>query len=277
VGLETINLTPCVGTEIRSDARTLLSGAVSGEVRAVLEKRGVVIFRDVNFSDIDMVAFAKSLGNVRMGRGGEDSDNAVLKVTLDKKESPLLAEYFWGSFYWHMDDTYADVPPLATLLTPRALSTTGGETEFANTYAAYDHLPEEKKKSIEDLRVIHKMESAHRIYNKTPTREQVAYWRTFESKTHPLVWRHRTGRRSLVLSTSATQVVGMDVADSRALLQELTAWTSQSRFVYQHHWKMGDLLIWDNTGTMHRALPYAADSGRKLHRVTLDGEEPLAA
>jgi alpha-ketoglutarate-dependent taurine dioxygenase len=207
-----------------------------------------------------------------MGRG-----TAVLKVTLDKKESPLLAEYLWGTFYWHMDDTYADVPPLATLLAPRALSETGGQTEFANTYASYDDLPEERKRFVERLKVIHKMESAHRIYNKTPTPEQVDYWRTFEPKTHPLVWRHRTGRKSLVLSTSATQVVGMHENESRALLQELTEWATQPRFVYQHQWRMGDLLIWDNTGTMHRALPYDADSGRKLHRVTLEGEESLAS
>jgi alpha-ketoglutarate-dependent taurine dioxygenase len=269
-------LTPRLGSELKTDAKTLLTGTVSREIRALLEQRGVIIVRNAEFSDADMVTFARSLGKMRMSRGATETDG-VLKVTLDKKESPMLAEYFLGTFYWHMDDTYADVPPLATLLTPRALSSVGGQTEFANTYAAYEELPEEKKRAIDGLRVVHKMESAHRIYNKNPTPDQVNYWRSFESKTHPLVWTHRTGRKSLVLSTSATQVVGLNEEQSQALLQELTDWATQARFVYQHQWQMGDLLIWDNTGTMHRVLPYATDSGRKLHRVTLEGEESLAA
>jgi alpha-ketoglutarate-dependent taurine dioxygenase len=276
MALITVNLSPSLGSEMKTDAKTLLSGTVSNEVRALLEQRGVIIVRGANFSDMDMVAFAKSLGKMRMS-GSTDGIEGVLKVTLDKKESPALAEYFLGTFYWHMDDTYADVPPLATLLSPRALSKTGGQTEFANTYAAFEQLPEDKKQAVEGLRVVHKMESAHRVYNKTPTAKQVSYWRSFKPKTHPLVWKHRTGRKSLVLSTSATQVVGMDENESSALLQELTEWATQPRFVYQHQWKMGDLLIWDNTGTMHRVLPYDADSGRKLHRVTLEGEESLAA
>ena len=96
-------------------------------------------------------------------------------------------------------------------------------------------------------------------------------------KIHPLIWHHRSGRKSIAAGVSAEYVVGMDRAESDELLEWLAEWCAQPQFVFRHEWQMGDLLIWDNTGTMHRVLPYAADSGRRLHRVTLVGEEPLVA
>ena len=79
------------------------------------------------------------------------------------------------------------------------------------------------------------------------------------------------------MSSSADHIVGMDRAESTALIERLKAWTTQPHYVCRHHWRMGDLLIWDNSGTMHRGLPYDPGTGRRLHRVTLLGEESLAA
>ena len=102
-------------------------------------------------------------------------------------------------------------------------------------------------------------------------------WRAiYAPKVHPLVWRHRSGRRSLVLGASASHVEGMAYHEGRDLLRRLRDWATQPRFVYQHSWTVGDLVIWDNTGTMHRVTPYALDSGRMMHRTTLVGEEVLA-
>ena len=108
------------------------------------------------------------------------------------------------------------------------------------------------------------------------TDEQMMLWRSYPVRTHPLVWRHKSGRKSLVLSTSASHIVGMHPAESHALLQRLMSWATQPQYVYQHTWRMNDLLIWDNTGTMHRVLPYDMTCGRRLHRFTLNGEEPVA-
>ena len=101
-------------------------------------------------------------------------------------------------------------------------------------------------------------------------------WRIAAPKTHPLVWTHRSGRKSLVLGSTASHIEGMGRAEGRALLDELLDWATQPQFVYRHEWRLGDMLMWDNTGTMHRAEPYAQDSGRLMHRTTLLGEEAFA-
>jgi alpha-ketoglutarate-dependent taurine dioxygenase len=101
-------------------------------------------------------------------------------------------------------------------------------------------------------------------------------WHKYDDSELPLVWKHRSGRKSLVLGATASHVVGMDRRASAALLCGLREWATQPQFVYRHHWKLGDLVIWDNTGTMHRAMPYPLDSGRMMHRTTLQGEESFA-
>jgi alpha-ketoglutarate-dependent taurine dioxygenase len=109
------------------------------------------------------------------------------------------------------------------------------------------------------------------------TVEQFTLWNSYPHRVHPLVWRHRSGRKSLVLSTSASHVVGLHPAHSRDLIQRLMSHATQPQYVYRHDWRMNDLLIWDNTGTMHRVRPYDASCGRLLHRCTLNGEEPVVA
>jgi len=94
-------------------------------------------------------------------------------------------------------------------------------------------------------------------------------------KIHPLVWHHRSGRNSLVLSNSATSIIGMDQDEGRALLDRLLAWATQPQFVYTHDWAVNDLVIWNNTGAMHRVREYDPDYGRRLHRTTLLGDEPF--
>jgi len=136
-------------------------------------------------------------------------------------------------------------------------------------------LPETEKKAVEKLRVIHTIESIQRRIYPNPTSQQVEGWHTYKPKSHPLVWTHRSGRKSLVLGSTASHIEGMDVDSGRALLARLEEWSTEPRFVYQHEWKIGDLLIWDNTGAMHRVLPYTIDSGRMMHRTTLVGEEEL--
>ena len=109
------------------------------------------------------------------------------------------------------------------------------------------------------------------------SQKELDYWRSISLKSHPLVWTHRSGRKSLVLGMTATAVEGMDEAEGLALIDRLQAWSVQPPFVYEHEWALGDLLIWDNTGCMHRVVPYPADSGRMMHRTTLVGEEPVTA
>jgi alpha-ketoglutarate-dependent taurine dioxygenase len=96
------------------------------------------------------------------------------------------------------------------------------------------------------------------------------------TKTRRLVWTHKSGRKSLLLGHSASHIEGMDIQEGRALLCRLCEWATQPQYVYSHDWKMGDLLIWDNSGAMHRVVRYPLDSERMMHRTTLFGEEPVA-
>ena len=102
--------------------------------------------------------------------------------------------------------------------------------------------------------------------------DEITFWQKSPTKACPVVWTHRSGRKSLLLGATADYVIGMPVEESRALLARLRDWATQPQYVYRHEWQAGDLLIWDNTGTMHRALPYAADSGRLMHRTILAGK-----
>ncbi len=276
MGLKTVELKPCVGSEIRIDKRELLSGAVSPDVRKLLEQRGVVIFRGIDFDDDNLTTLGATLGEVLM-HGTEGPKDSITKVTFDKSQQRSEnAGYFKGTFYWHMDGMYENVPPLASILSPRVLSPEGGQTEFANTYAAYDDLPESEKSVLEGLTVLHSVEAAYRKIVADPTEEMIASWKSRGSKAHPLIWTHRTGRKSIVHGITASHVVGMGRAESDALLKRVLDWATQPQYVYHHDWQMGDLLMWDNTGTMHRVLGYDMACGRRLHRVTLLGEEPLS-
>ncbi|MBW8753231.1 MAG: TauD/TfdA family dioxygenase [Sphingomonadales bacterium] len=270
MGLETTDLTPRIGTLVESDLATLLSGARAGELRELAEARGVLVIRGAEMDDAQQLAFTRTLGPVFDAGGGE-----VYKVTFDKRESPDLWEYNYGNFSWHIDRTDTDLPPFASILNAKRLAPEGGETEFANTYAAYDDLAEADKRLIEGLRVVHKVEASYREAVPNPTEAQRAKWRAHAAKVHPLVWHHRSGRKSLVTSTSGTHVIGMDEAEGAALLARLMAWATQSEYVYVHEWQLGDVVMWDNTGTMHRVRPYDLTAGRLLHRTTVLGDEPF--
>lgn len=264
------DLTPRIGSELKANLQDLLNGNAGKEVRALLEERGVVAFRELNLTDEQQVAFTKTLGEIV-----DEGVNNVYKITMDPLENSN-AEYLKGAFYWHIDGTMSDVPILASIMTARRLSPIGGDTEFSNTYAAWDDLPESEKKALETLRVVHSIEASQRYVNPEPTWKQFQEWQRHKPRTLPLVWKHRSGRKSLVLGSTASHVEGMDLRDGWALLTRLRDYATQPQFVYSHKWKIGDLVIWDNTGTMHRATSYPLDSGRLMLRTKIHGEESFS-
>ncbi|OMC31451.1 taurine catabolism dioxygenase [Mycobacterium colombiense] len=268
--LEIVDLTPRIGSEIRTDLDTLLSGREASTIRDVLERRGVVFFRGLDIGDEEQVAIAKTLGTLiaNEGRGG------INKISLDEKVNQR-AKYLQGSMFWHFDGSLQPLPNLATLLRAVQLSETGGQTEFCNTYAAYDDLPDADKDAIAELRVVHSAERSQYYVTPEMSYDEVTFWQKSPTKACPIVWTHRSGRKSLLLGATSDYVIGLPVEESRALLARLRDWATQPQYVYQHQWQPGDLLIWDNTGTMHRVLPYSVDSGRLMHRTILAGEEPL--
>src|SRR6476620_10235509 len=148
--LDVVDVTPRIGSEIRTDLDILRGGEEAQNIRAILERRGVVFFRGLDIGDEQQVAIAKTLGAIpeNEGQGG------IYKISLDKNVNQR-AEYLKGSMFWHFDGSLQPYPNLATLLRAMKLSDSGGDTEFCNTYAAYDDLPQEDKDTIADIRVVH--------------------------------------------------------------------------------------------------------------------------
>jgi len=272
---------PHIGGIVHADKKDLLDDDVVRSVREALENRTVLVFPRINLTDEEQLAFTDKLGKrvnyTRSVPGGSDAAD-VYKITLDEAVNKE-PEYVLGTYFWHIDGITIDQPlPKATLLTARKLSVTGGQTEFSSTYAAYENLPDEEKKALEGLQVIHQLETSMRPLFLDPGDERLERWRRMATvMTYPLVWTHKSGRKSLVLGTHADRVVGMPVADGRSLLTRLQEWAAQPAFTYRHQWQLGDLVMWDNCGAMHRVVPYDAKSGRTMHRTTILGEERPAA
>jgi alpha-ketoglutarate-dependent taurine dioxygenase len=278
MGLKTEDLTPVIGTRIDSDRETLLSGKHGTELRALLQQRGVLIFPQIGFTDDEQVEFTKTLGTLAFDYNGYAMDGgkqqAIFKVSLDEAVSPT-ARSLKNSLLWHLDGTTHEIPILASVLSAKKLAPEGGETEWASTYAAYDALSEEDKQLIDGLRVVHSNLQLQRNINSELSYEQFQRARNSPSRSQPLVWKHRDGRKSIVVGATAGYVEGLAHDDSLDLLVRLRDFATQPQFVYRHHWQLGDLAVWDNTGTLHRALPYAPDSGRLMHRSMVAGEESI--
>jgi len=237
-----------------------------------LEANGVLVFPGLHLDDDTQVAFSAKLGKVEVFGHGPRPE--IFRVTLDPTRNPA-ASYLRGTFDWHIDGCTDDIPIRATLLSAHQVADSGGETEFASSYRAYEELPIEEKERFETLRVVHTFEAAQRLVDDDPSPAELARWRSRPAKEHPLVWRHRSGRRSLVLGATASHVVGMDRQEGRNLLADLLTRSTAPERVYRHRWAVGDLVIWDNRGVLHRACRYDPTPPRDMHRTTLAGDEAI--
>ncbi|MEU5880512.1 TauD/TfdA family dioxygenase [Spirillospora sp. NPDC047279] len=256
--------------------RLMTDGTLPGAVMEALEAHGVLVFRDLGLDPETQVAFCRRLGDVDTSPGHHPVEG-IYRVSLDTSKNSS-AGYLRATFDWHIDGcTPADgaYPQKATMLTARAVADSGGETEFASTYAAYDDLTDRERERVAALRVVHSLEASQRLVTPDPTAEQLAAWRRRPVKEHPLVWTHRSGRRSLVLGASTDHVVGMPPDEGRALLGDLLGRCTAPERVYRHEWSVGETVIWDNRGVIHRAAPYDPASPREMLRTTVLGDEPI--
>jgi alpha-ketoglutarate-dependent taurine dioxygenase len=271
--LTTRKLTPTVGAEVLGlDRERLLDDPeLPAAVMQALEQHGVLVFKGLNLDDETQVAFCRKLGEIVTFPGMAMPE--IWVISLDPEKNPM-ADYLEATVYWHIDGTIDPVPAKATLLSAKVLSSTGGETEFASTYAAYDDLSEEEQERFERVRVFHSQVPIQRLVHPDPTPEKLEEWRR-RSREHPLVWTHQSGRKSLVIGQTVDYVVGMEPDESRALLDSLNDRATRPERVYRHVWSEGDTVLWDNTGVVHRVQPYDKHSRREMHRTTLAGDEAI--
>ena len=143
-GVRITNIKPKIGTVIHADKETLLSGVHADEIADLMERRGVLVFPKINFSDEEQLRFTRTLGNIARENSGEE----IFPITLDFSRSEGI-KYLQGSFYWHFDGFSQPMPVRASILCAKILSPTGGNTEFANCYAAYDDLPADEKAKLD--------------------------------------------------------------------------------------------------------------------------------
>jgi len=276
--MNTVNtklLSDSVGAEVLDvDRDRLLHDAtLADECLELLDRHGVLIFRELHLDDETQIAFSRRLGPVeRVGRQADGAE--IFRVTLDPAKNPA-ADYLKGTFDWHIDGMTDDIPIMATLLSAHEVAAKGGDTEFASTYAAYEDLSDEEQERALNTRVVHSFLAAQKLSHPNASPDDIEMWSKRPPKNHPLVWRHSNGRKSLVLGATTDHVEGMSEEEGRAYLADLLDRSTVPDRVYRHEWAVGDLVIWDNRGVLHRATRYDPSSARDMHRTTIAGNEAV--
>jgi alpha-ketoglutarate-dependent taurine dioxygenase len=267
------------GVEILgADLTRPLSEALATLIRRALLDHHIVVVRDQALSKQQQYDFTLNFGELEdhVARHSDERYAIVHSVTnLDREGNPTDALDERGNYFWHSDKSYHAAPSLMTMLHAVELPPAGGDTQFANMVLAYRALPDGMKQRLAGLRAIHSWEASRLQSGSKPASE--AEKRERPPVSHPIVRTHpETGDKTLYIGNHAGAVDGMGESEGKALLGELLAHATQPQFVYTHHWRQGDLVMWDNRALLHRALAnYEMGSHRRvLHRTVVRGTVP---
>jgi len=279
-------LTPVFGAEITGVDLTRLDDATFEHIEDAFETYSVLVFPNQNLDDDAQIAFSRRFGELEKTQGHIANNfqvKHVSEITNLDPDGKLMAPddprvlYRLGQRNWHSDSSFKRVPAKASLLHARKLPPDGGDTQFASLRAAYDALPEARKRELEDKVAIHHYAYSRRNGGYALTNEA-------EDKRFPPVPQAMiranpvNGRKALYVGSHASHIRGMPEEEGRALLKELLDFATQEQFTYLHHWKVGDLVMYDNRAALHRARPYKiTEHPRILHRTTVMGEGPTVA
>lgn len=262
------------------DLRSVEERAALEEIRAGMDRYAVLVFREQRFADPDQIAFARRFDGELHAKTGAAvlgknrfGDEALTDISNVDENGELLKSddrrrmYGLGNRLWHTDASFQDPPGRYSMLSARVVPSVPADTEFADLRAAYDALDSETKARIDGLRAHHSIAYSRQTLGFEFSAEEQEQ---LNGAIHPLVRTNpRSGRRSLYLASHASRIVGWPVPEGRLLLRDLTEHATQPPFVYRHAWRPGDLVIWDNLATMHRARPFDdARHRRELRRVT---------
>ena len=258
------------------------------DIQEAMDRYAVAVLRDQHISDEAHIAFSRRFGELEesphfgVGKGGKVRMRhpELFDVSNLDEDGNILAEddrrraFRLANEMWHTDSSFVPGGARYSLLHAMVVPSRGADTEFADMRAAYESLSDEKKKQIEGLVVEHstfysRSLTGYRFSEEELTRRSATPQLLVQ--THP-----SSGRKALYLASHASHVVGWPLEKGRALLRELTAHATQPQFVYVHKWRAGDLVIWDNRCTMHRATPFPdTDERRDLRRTTVRGDLPI--
>ena len=227
----------------------------------------LILFRNVDLPPAVQVAFARRFGEVQVHvmnqyHGYADHPEIYMLSNVDEAGRPNGKHPDKGTLHWHTDGSWRPTPGLSTMMYAERVPEVGGETEFADMYASYDRLDAGWKSRIENLRAIHNLDfSRTRRHGEDPMTE--AQKAAVPPVPHPIARPHpETGRTALFLGDHAETIEGMDYAEGRNLIEELTAIIAPDDLVYSHKWQPGECMVWDNRCLLHRARPF--DTAREI-------------
>jgi alpha-ketoglutarate-dependent 2,4-dichlorophenoxyacetate dioxygenase len=283
MAIEVSPLHPTLGAEVRGvDLTRPLLPEIFAEIEAAFNRHGILVFRGQRLSDEQQLEFSRLFGPLEVNPNYAGTKLRLRPDIADisnlDPEGRVLARddrrnlFNLGNQLWHTDSSFKHIPAKCSLLSARELPSPGpmggGETEFADMRAAWDALPEARKRALDGLVV------EHSIFR---SRSQIGFadFNDEISKELPPVRQalvrhhHYSGRTSLYLASHASHIIGRPIEEGRALIEELIAFATQPQFVYRHRWSVGDLVMWDNRCTMHRGRPYDDTQRRVLHRTTV--------
>ena len=275
-------VTPQFVAEIAGiDLAKPLTPADRDTIEDAINRYAVVVFHDQTLSDDQQIAFARHFGPIQAPAqrarhhdikhrlaSSEIADISNLDGEGRVLEPDSRRRLDWlANRLWHTDASFRAVPGALSMLYAHIVPEQGGETEFADLRAAYDALPERTKAEIEDRVAEHSI--WHSRAQLSVTQYKPEEFASLPPVPQRLVRRHPgSGRKTLYLASHASHIIGMPIADGRLLLVDLIEHATQRRFVHAHTWRPGDLVIWDNRCTMHRARPFDTTEVRDLRRVT---------
>jgi alpha-ketoglutarate-dependent 2,4-dichlorophenoxyacetate dioxygenase len=281
-------LGPCFFGEVSGvDLRRPLDAGQAAAIEAGMDRYAVLLFRGQDLTDEQQMAFARNFGALEHTAGGHVAKPAERRLDPHMADISNLDQYGrlfrrddrrrmfnLGNQLWHSDSSYRPVPAKYSALHARAIPSAGGDTQFADMRAAWDTLDDELKALAEPLVCRHSL-----IYSRgqlgfevtsDAERAMFAPVRQRLVRTHPV-----TGRKSLYLSAHIGTIEGWAMPEARAFIRELTERATQPPFTHTHRWAVGDLVMWDNRQTMHRARWYLdRDEVRDMRRTTIAGDAP---
>ncbi len=272
------------------DLRRVHDPETLAAIRAGMDDYALLVFRDQRFSDEEHLDFARRLDGklhtktgisaLKKSRFGNEALADVSNLTDGGQIQPAEDRrrmYGLGNRLWHTDASFQDPPGRYSMLFARVIPPVGADTEYADMRAAYDALSPELKAQLEGLRVHHSIAHSREILGFAFSQKEQDI---LKGAVHPLIRSlPRSGRKSLYIAAHASRIIDWPLPEGRLLLLELIEHATRPEFVYRHTWKVGDLVIYDNRATMHRARPFEDTKyPRELRRVTtLDIQDSAAA
>jgi taurine dioxygenase len=283
--IEVRRIGEALGAEVSGvDLARPIAPAVFGEIRASWLEHLVIRFRGQQLSDPQLLAFSRLFGELDppgpnpYGRPFLPEHPEMNVISNIKADGVPIGGLGDGEAIWHADMTYVETPPMAAILYALEVPPSGGDTYWANMYLAYETLPASLRRDIQGRFAVHDA-----TYNSAGMLrkgyKELSDPREAPGARHPLVRTHpESGRQGLFLGRRRNSyIVGLPLAQSEALLDELWAHATQPQFSFRQQWDVGDVLVWDNRCTLHRRDPFDPSARRLMHRTQIKQSGARAA